>query len=60
MATKVYDPTDCLISWGIPLNAGIADGTFIEVSRNEASATLKHGGDGTPVLTRMQDRKSVV
>lgn len=52
----VYDPTNNKISWGIPLNAGIADNTFVKVSRNEASASLQSGSDGTAVITRMHNK----
>lgn len=56
----VYDPTDTKVSWGIPLNAGIADGTRIKVMRNGVSASLQVGGDGTAVITRHHDKSGKV
>jgi|DEB3_MinimDraft_2_1074329.scaffolds.fasta_scaffold26105_2 hypothetical protein len=54
---KVYDPTDCKISFiGFPLNAGIADGTFLKVMRNAPAATLKVASDGAAVINRGHDK----
>lgn len=54
---KVYDPTDCKISFiGFPLNAGIADGTFLKVTRTSPSASVKSSADGVPVFNRMHDK----
>lgn len=52
----IYDPTQTKISWGIPLDSGIADGTFLKISFNAAAATQQVGSDGSTVFTRMHDR----
>ena len=53
----IYDPTETKISWGIPLTAGIADGTFLEVSFDDPAATIQTGSDGSEVITRMHGKK---
>lgn len=55
MATVPYDPKKCKISWGIPLDSGIADGTFIKASRDSASTTKQVGSDGSVVFSRSHD-----
>lgn len=53
----IYDPTEVQISWGIPLNAGIADGTFLEVAYDDPAATIQTGSAGDEVITRMHSKK---
>lgn len=54
--TKEYDPKDVKISLiGVPLNAGIADGTFVKVTRNAVAATMTVGAGGDVVITRSHD-----
>lgn len=52
----IYDPTQTKISWGIPLDSGIADGTHLKVSFNAAAASQQVGNDGTTIITRMHDK----
>lgn len=56
MATTVYDPKKCKISWGAPIDSGIADGTFIKASRDGASTTKQVGSDGSVVFSRSHDK----
>lgn len=52
----IYDPKLVKVSFiGVPLTSGIADATFIKVSRDTPSATKKVGPDGMVVFTRNHD-----
>jgi Protein of unknown function (DUF3277) len=54
--SALYDPAQILMTFnGIPI-VGYADGTFVEVERNEDSFTLLVGADGKGVRSRNQNR----
>ena len=58
---KEYDPKDVVITWdGVLLNEGIADGTFITVTRNERTFALSVGGDGGSTRVRNNNRSGLV
>ncbi len=58
---KEYDPREVIIEWGgINLNEGIAEGTFITVSRNVRAWALNVGGDGGGTRVRSHNRSGVV
>lgn len=57
---KTYDPKKFdLIFGGVPLNKGVADGTFLVVSSVGPGFTSKSGVDGESTRTRMHDRRYV-
>jgi hypothetical protein len=50
---KEYDPKEVIVTWsGVPLNAGIVDGTFLTVKRNVSMWKLFKGGDGEGARVR--------
>lgn len=53
--TAPYDPKLVKVSWGVPLDSGIADGTFITAVRNNPSTTMQVGSDGSVVFSRSHD-----
>jgi hypothetical protein len=56
-----YNPKEVTIVWdGIILNEGITDGTFVTVSRNTPTQSLRVGGDGSGTLTHGNDRSGTV
>lgn len=58
---KEYDPKDVIITWsGVPLNAGIADGTFLKVKRNVPAWKLVKGGDGEGARVRTSNHSGTL
>lgn len=56
-ALKKYDPKKVSVTFkGIPLNSGIVDGTFIEISRTERNSSLNTGADGGSTLVINNNR----
>ena len=56
-----YDPAAVTLAYaGGFLEEGAMDGTFIEVSRNEDSATLKVGATGEQALAVNQNRSGTI
>lgn len=61
MPLKEYDPKDVIITWsGVPLNAGIADGTFLKVKRNVPAWKLFKGGDGEGARVRTSNHSGTL
>jgi len=62
MATlKRYDPKQVILDWdGITLNEGIAEGTFITVSRQAPRNSLNVGGDGSGTKVVGPNRSAIV
>jgi hypothetical protein len=65
---KDYDPKQVIATWVpltpgvgvINLNEGIAEGTFISISREKRSYTKKMGSDGEGTRVRSNDRSGTV
>ena len=58
---KEYDPKQVIITWdGVPINEGIAEGTFITIARNTRTWALNVGGDGGATRVHSNDRSVVV
>lgn len=56
---KTYDPKKYVIVFaGIPLNKGVADGTFLTISSVGPGFTSKAGVDGEVTRSRMHDRRA--
>lgn len=59
MALKTYDPKQWdIVFAGIPLNEGLADGTFLSISTTTAAFTSKAGPDGEVTRVRQHDRRA--
>jgi len=54
--TKQYDPKSVVVVFGFVSFHGFADGSMIEVERNEDSFTLKVGADGEGTRVRNANR----
>lgn len=60
-ALKEYDPKEVVITWsGVPLNAGIIDGTFLKVRRNVPMWKLHKGGDGEGARVRASNHSGTL
>ena len=60
-ALKEYDPKQVVVSWdGVTLNEGIADGTFVSVTRTERVFALSVGGDGGTTRVRQNNQSGTV
>jgi len=57
MALKTYDPNKHdIVFAGIPINRGLADGTFLKISTNAPGFKAKVGVDGEVTRSRSHDR----
>lgn len=57
---KTYDPRRFdIVFAGIPLNKGVADGTFLSISSVGPGFSSKAGVDGEVTRTRSHDRRAV-
>lgn len=58
---KEYDPKQVIITWdGINLNDGIAEGTFVTISRTERTFNLNVGGDGGSTRVKNNNKSGQV
>lgn len=60
MALKTYDPKLVLVSFGEVSLTGFADGTFVNVSRDEDAFTKLVGAGGDVVRSRNRNRSGSV
>lgn len=59
MALKTYDPRKFdIVFAGIPINEGLADGTFLEITTTTPGFSSKAGVDGEVTRTRSHDRRA--
>jgi hypothetical protein len=58
MAFKSYDPAKVLIAFGGNQISGFADGTYLEVERNEDTWELVVGADGEATRARKHNRSA--
>lgn len=56
MAVKEYNPGDVVITYGGRVISGFADGTFVNVSRNENAWSLQVGTDGEGTRSKSNNR----
>ena len=56
MAVKTYDPKKVILLMGGVRLSGFADGTFVEVTRDEDSFTKKVGADGETARARSNNK----
>lgn len=60
MAVKTYDPAQVLITFNGFNISGIADGTFVQVARNEDAFTLQVGSGGEGVRSKSNNKSGTV
>jgi hypothetical protein len=60
MAVKQYDPKAISMIVGGKIMSGFADGTFIEVERNEQAFTLKVGVDGEGTRAKSNNKSGKI
>ena len=59
-ALRKYDPKQVVLTWdGITLNDGIAEGTFILVSRHNPRNSINVGADGGATKVVNNDRSAI-
>jgi hypothetical protein len=56
MQTRLYDPAEVTVVFGVDEIKGFVDGTFIKGERNEDTFALKVGADGEGTRTRNLNR----
>ena len=60
MSVKTYDPAQVLISFNGFSLSGFADGSFVQVARNEDAFTLQIGSDGEGVRSKSNNKSGTV
>ncbi len=60
MSTKLYDPFQLIVTWGPNLISGFAEGTFLEVTRDEQAFLKKVGADGEVARARNKNRSGQI
>ena len=55
MSTHSYDPANVVVNIGGHIAGGFADGTFVNVSRNNQTWTLTSGADGSTARSKSND-----
>ena len=57
---KVYDPSEVVVSYGVSLIEGFADGTFVVCARDEDSYSLQVGTDGEATRSKSNNRSGTM
>lgn len=60
MSTKLYDPSQVVVTWGVYLLSGFAEGTFIKATRDEDAFFKKVGADGEVGRARNKNKAGSV
>lgn len=60
MGAKHYDPAQVKVTFGGHVVQGYADGTFVEVARNEQSFSLQVGTDGEGTRSKTNNKSGTV
>jgi len=58
--TKLYDPQEVIVTFGVLQLKGFAEDSMVEAERNEDTFALKVGVDGEPTRTRSANKSGKV